>query len=48
MNNDLTTLKAQAYDVLAQIQELNRQLALLNEQIGLAMQQAAAETSKPQ
>jgi hypothetical protein len=41
---DIKELKAQAYDILAQIEYLQKQLAETNAKIGEAMQQNADES----
>jgi prefoldin subunit 5 len=43
---DIKELKAQAYDLLANIEYLQKQLAEVNQKIGEAMQQANADESK--
>lgn len=43
---NLTELKAQAYDLLAQIEYLQKQLQETNQKIGLAMQEQSEDKNE--
>jgi len=43
---DIKDLKSQAYDILAQLEYLQKQLAEVNQKIAEAMQQSNADESK--